>query len=382
MIELALDKVKSGKIAVEIVVVNPERLLNIFWTNGIKVLNVRKVNIATLILEIEYVDYKSVVEIVEKVGGKVKVLSGRGFVFFLGRLKKRISLVVGAVIFVSILYFLSTYVWVVEINVKENIAPFEVRQQLMSLGIKPGIRKADVDVKSIEKKLESLNSEILWLRVRIEGSTLKVVIEEKVNPPSLRIGEYGNLTATKDGEIQRIYTFAGRAAVNVGQMVKAGDIVIEGIDGKEDQEYIIPPKGIVIANTFYEKEMEIKVDGVELQRSGRKDTDIYIEILGKKIYIKKAIKGFKEYDKIEKSSKLFNKVIYYERVEKSVKLTEEEAINTALKELEKSLVNNLERDAEVVNKLVTKENDDKGNLRVKVVFVVEQNIVSELPVSY
>lgn len=379
---MALDKVKSGKIAIEIVVVNPERLLNIFWTNGIKVLNVRKVNIATLRLEIEYIDYKNVVDIVDRVGGKVKVLSGRGFIFLLGRLKKRISLVVGAVMFIAMLYFLSTYIWVVKINVKENIAPFDVRQQLMSLGIKPGITKASVDVKSIEKKLESLNQDILWLRIRVEGSTLVVDIEEKVNPPSQWQGEYGNLTATKKGEIQRIYTFAGRAAVKVGQQVEEGDVVIEGIDGKEEQQYIIPPRGIVIANIFYEKEMEIKVDGVELQRSGREDSDIYLQVLGKKIYIKKAIKGFEEYDKIEKSSKLFNQVIYYERVEKSVKLSEEEAINTALKELEKSLINDLDRDAKITNKLVTKERDDKGNLRVKVVFVVEQNIASELPVSY
>lgn len=379
---MALDKVKSGRISIEIVVINPERLLNIFWTNGIKVLNVKKINIATLRLEIEYLDYKKVVEIVERVGGKVKVLSGRGFIFLLGKLKKRLSLVVGAVLFIGILYFLSTYIWVVEINVKENIAPFEVRQQLMSLGIKPGISKKVIDVKDIEKKLENLNPDILWLRIRVEGSTLKVNIEEKVNPPSQLEGQYGNLVATKEGEIQRIYTFGGRAAVKVGQFVKEGDVVIEGIDGKEEQQYIVPPKGIVIANTFYEKEMQIKVDGVELQRSGRKDSDIYIQIFGKKIYIKKSIKGFKEYDKIEKSSKLFNEVIYYERVEKSVKLTEEEAINTALKDLEKSLINDLDRNAKIVNKLTTKERDNQGNLRVKVVFVVEQNIVSELPVNY
>lgn len=379
---MALDKVKSGKITIEVVVVNPERLLNIFWSNGIKVLNVKKINIATLRLEIQYLDYKKVVDIVERVGGKVKVLSGRGFIFLLGKLKKQISLVVGAVLFIAILYFLSTYIWVVEINVKKNISPFEVRQQLMSLGIKSGIRKSDIDVKDIEKKLEGLNSDILWLRVRVEGSTLKVDIEEKVNPPSQWKGEYGNLTATKEGEIQRIYTFAGRAVAEVGQLVKVGDVVIEGIDGKEEQEYIVPPKGIVIANTFYEKEMEVKIDGVELQRSGRKDSDIYLQLFGKKIYIKKALKGFQEYDKIEKSSKLLNEVIYYERVEKSVKLTEEEAVNTALKELEKSLINDLDRDAKITNKLITKDRDDDGNLRVRVVFVVEQNIVSELPVGY
>jgi glyoxylase-like metal-dependent hydrolase (beta-lactamase superfamily II) len=95
----------------------------------------------------------------------------------------------------------------------------------MSLGIKPGISKKIIDVKDIERKLENLNPDILWLRIRIEGSTLKVNIEEKVNPPSQLEGQYGNLVATKEGEIQRIYTFGGRAAVKVGQFVKEGDIV-------------------------------------------------------------------------------------------------------------------------------------------------------------
>ena len=51
-------------------------------------------------------------------------------------------------------------------------------------------------------------------------STLKVVIEEKVNPPQEQSYEYGNLVATMEGEVKRIYTFAGRANVKVGRLVK------------------------------------------------------------------------------------------------------------------------------------------------------------------
>ena len=58
-------------------------------------------------------------------------------------------------------------------------------------------------------------------------------------------------------------------------IVKAGDVVIEGIDGNEGGEYILPPRGIVIANTFYEKSMNVKISGTKLERSGEKDSDIY-----------------------------------------------------------------------------------------------------------
>ena len=379
---MAFDKMKKGKILVEIKVLNTERILNLFWKKNIRVYKVKKKDFATLILEIDYLSYLEVKECVESLGGRINIIKSEGFVFFLGNIKKKLSLVIGGVMFLCIIYYLSTYIWAVEVDVQQNIPPFEVRKQLNSIGIKPGIAKSSIDVKEVEKKLENMSSEILWLRARIEGSTLKVVVEEKINPPQEQSYEYGNLVATMEGEIKRVYTFAGRAKVKSGQLVKAGDVVIEGIDGNEGGEYILPPRGIVIANTFYEKSMNVKVNGTQLERSGEKDSDIFISIFGKKIYLKKAIKDFEHYDKIEVSGKIFNKVLYYERIEKDINLSEDDAIENAVNNLEKSLLNELSRDAKIVDKLVDKEMKDDENLLVKVVFVVEQNIVIEDTVSY
>ena len=379
---MAFDKMKKGRILVEIKILNTERILNLFWTKNIRVYKVKKKDFATLILEIDYLSYSEVKECVESLGGRINIIKSEGFVFFLGNLKKKLSLVIGGFIFLCSIYYLSTYIWAVEVEVQQNIPPFEIRKQLNSIGIKPGITKTSIDVKEIEKQLENMSSEILWLRVRIEGSTLKVIVEEKINPPQEQSYEYGNLVATMEGEIKRVYTFAGRAKVKSGQLVKAGDVVIEGIDGNEGGEYILPPRGIVIANTFYEKSMNVKINGTKLERSGEKDSDIYISIFGKKIYLKKAIKDFTHYDKIELSGKIFNKVLYYERIEKDINLSEDDVIESAVSELEKSLLNELSRDAKIVDKLVDKEMKDEENLLVNVVFVVEQNIVSEDTVNY
>ena len=379
---MAFNKIKKGKILVEIKILNTEKLLNLFWGKNIRVYKVKKRDFATLILEIDYLNYAEVKVLVESLGGRINIIKSAGFVFFLGNIKKKLSLVIGGLMFLCIIYYLSTYIWAIEVDVQQNIPPFEIRKQLNSIGIKPGIPKNSIDVKEIEKQLENISSEILWLRVRIEGSTLKVVVEEKINPPQEQSYEYGNLVATMEGEVKRVYTFAGRAKVKSGQLVKSGDVVIEGIDGSEGGEYILPPRGMVIANTFYEKSMNVKVNGTTLERSGEKDSDIYINIFGKKIYIKKAIKDFEHYDKIEVGGKIFNKVLYYERVEKDINLSEDDAIEKAVNDLEKSLLNELSRDAKIVDKIVDKEMKDEENMLINVVFIVEQNIVSENTVSY
>lgn len=379
---MAMNSIKSGRVTIEIKLINPDRILNIFWSRNINIYKINKKNISSIRMDIDYINYDEVCEVIKALGGKVNIIKRRGVIFYLKNISKKLSLVVGLMTFLVVIFLLSNYIWAIDINVKQNISPFEIRQHLKEIGIRPGIAKKDIVVEDIEKKLENVNSEILWLRARIEGSTLNITIEEKINPPTEWVGEYGNLVASEDGEVVKVYTYGGRSVVKQGQMVKKGDILIEGIDGKQGQEYIIKPNGIVIANTFHEKEMQLKLTGTKLERSGERETEYYISIFGKKIYLKKAIKGFKEYDRIEKSGKILNEVIYYERVEKEVDITEAEAETIALENLEVSLKNELTRDSKVIDKIIKKQLDSNGNLTVKVVFVVEKNIVNNIPVQY
>ncbi len=379
---MATGVFESGKIVVEVNILKPERLLNILWNKNVNVINIKRVDIATIRISIDYNDYDILVEAVRNLNGKSKIVSKTGILFIVGKLKSKLFLAIGGVLFLTILLYLSTYVWSIEINTKKNVSPYELRQQLYSIGIKPGISKDEIDVKDIEKQLENMNSEILWLRARVEGSTLKIFIEEKVNPPEIKEGKYGNLVAKMDGEVSRVYAFSGRSSVHIGDMIKAGDIVIEGINGKEEDPYEVVPDGVVMANTFYEKSMTTKIEGTELKRSGEKDSDIYIKILGKKIYLKKAIKGFKDYDKIEESGKIINKVNYFEKKEYPVQLSKEEAIDKAVKELEESLYSNLTREAKIIDRIINTSDSSDGNILVNVVFVVEQNIVNNEPVDY
>ena len=167
------------------------------------------------------------------------------------------------------------------------------------------LSKSQINVHEIEKKMEDLNDQIMWIRIRIEGSTLKLVIKEKVNPPSKEKILFNQVVAKMDGEVKRIYTNSGNPAVVPGDIVKKGDNLILPIQGREGFEKEVKPSGTVIANTFYEKLMEIQISGEKLERSGRKNSDMYLSFFGKKIYLKKAINAFDYYDKIEEKNGFF-----------------------------------------------------------------------------
>ena len=201
---MILDKLKVGNIIVEISAKSPERILNLLWNSGIKSKNIVKIDITTIRLEIEYNDYNEVVSAVKRCGGKVKIISKNGWVFLISRLKRQISLVLGLLIFIIGIFYLSTYVWAIDIQTGNNLSPYQVRKELKKIGIAPGIKKSKIDVYDIENKAEDINSDILWIRARVEGSTLKIVIEEKVNPPKPVNDTSGDCVAKIGGEIKRV----------------------------------------------------------------------------------------------------------------------------------------------------------------------------------
>jgi similar to stage IV sporulation protein len=356
----------------------PEKILNALWNNEIYTCNIVKVDLATIRFTIYINDYKEVEEIIKKNKGKVRRVNTSGIIVLIMKMKRKISLVIGAFIFFIVIYFLSSYIWAVDIQTQKNLSPFEIRQQLSNIGIKPGLKKSQINVRELEKQMENLNPEIMWIRIRIEGSTLKLLVKEKVNPPSIEKTYFNQVVAKMDGEVKRIYTNSGNPAVVPGNIVKKGDNLILPIQGRDGFQIEVKPSGTVIANTFYEKFMEIQISGEKLERTGRKNSDIYLNFFGKKFYLKKAINGFTYYDKIEETNGWFNKIIYFEKTGKSINLDRESTIKEAKEKLEASLKKTLSNDANVIDSKVTVEDVKEGTILVKIIFTVEQDIAQNI----
>lgn len=367
----------KGIITVEVSIISPEKFLNLLWNRNIKISKIKKINITTVRFEVNYDDYEDVKELVLKLKGKSKIVSSKGFIFLIERLKRQASIIAGILVFCVGLYILSTHIWSIEINTKQNISPYEIRKVLTSIGVKPGIKKSDIDVYSLEGELQGINKDILWIRARIEGSALKIVLEEKVTPPNIeKESNEGDCVAKMDGEIKRIYVSSGTPKVSPGDIVKEGDVLISATQGSEGKE-ILPTeaKGTVIANTFCEKEMEILLKGKKIESTGKKDKDIYLNLWGNKIYLKKAVNNFKYYDKIKDDNTLINKVTYFERDEKYVDLDRNAEIKKGTEKLEKSLLKNLSNEARISDKNISVEDLGNGKIRLKVIFIVEQSII-------
>ena len=377
--KMKTDLMNYGRLDVRVMLFNPERIVNILWNKGIVVENVKRRDIITITMTVKYNDYDEVCKVVKELKGQVEVINRSPFVVWAMKIKNRFSYVIGAVVFICIIYFLSGFVWGVKVEDNKFLSPYEIRKCIYSLGIKPGIRKNKVNVTTLEKDIERANDNVMWVKARIEGSVLKVTVKEKVNPPKLAGNENTDgtihpIVAKMDGEIVKIYCSAGSAAVQRGDFVKKGDVLIEGVQGKDEYQVEVQPEGTAIAKTFEEKSAEIQVSGNELKRTGEVYKDIYVEIMGRKIYIKKCDKTFKDYDKIENKRKLITEVDYYPKKEVEISESKDNLINKKVDELEKSVQENIERNDKIVDKIINQKDIGSGKIRLNVVFVIERNI--------
>ena len=130
MSKLNFQKYKSGIITIEIQSLIPEKFINLMWKNGVYIKNIKKKNITTMTMEISLKDYGKIENIAKKTKTKIRIVERRGMAFFLIKVKRRIALVSGIILFISIIYYLSTFVWNIEISSDKNLSPYEIRQQL------------------------------------------------------------------------------------------------------------------------------------------------------------------------------------------------------------------------------------------------------------
>lgn len=371
---------KKGIITIEIQSLIPERFVNLMWKNDVYIKNIKKKSITTMTMDINLSDYDKIQEIAKKTKTKIKITGRRGVTFFLIKIKRRAALPIGILIFMGVLYYLSTFIWNIEISVDRNLSPYEIRQQLTSFGIKPGISKRSINVYDIEEKLIKNNENVMWVRARVEGAKLKITAAERQSPPNI-ISEDSpcNLVAKKDGELVRVYTKAGTPVVKRGDIIKKGQILVKGEQGKEGSVYPVHAVGDVICRTFYEESKSVKIDTVKKERTGNKIENLYFTINGKDIYLKKSVNKFNKYDKIEDNTLFIKRQTYYEVKETTIHGDPKKIVEDTTNELYSKIVANLDKSVTIIDKIVNYEAGD--SYKVRVLVVAEENVAMPEKIS-
>ncbi len=192
------------------------------------------INDSKLYFMINDKNLKAVNDIGINAGMTITVIKNYSLKSFIKNYNARIGLPVGMACGILLFWFLSGFLWSIEISGLNTIDTEDFVSQLEKASIKKGIRLSSVDCNEIERYCESLSSNVLQVTVNLIGCKLYIHVHERALPQTPEEFLYGNIIAKKSGRIVKINVFAGVPLVKEGDPVCKGDTLVGGIQPLSD----------------------------------------------------------------------------------------------------------------------------------------------------
>ncbi|MGN1351497.1 MAG: sporulation protein YqfD [Clostridia bacterium] len=368
------------KIKVESVFI--ERFINICISKRIFIWDIQREKSSIMYANIGIKDFKRLKNVAKKTKSKVSIEGKYGIPFLLHRYRKRKNFFILCSIILISLVAMSRFVWNIEIEGLQTIPKEEFMQELNDYGLKIGTRKSLIDSNSIINKMRLTRDDISWMGIDIKGTNIIIKIKEKEKAPIvINKSDYCNIVSNKTGLITKINVQDGTKAVEIGDMVKEGDVLVLGLlEGKFSGETrYVHAIADVEAKVWYSKKEKFYYNQDIRKETGQIENKYSIKFNNFKINFTKTLSKFQNYDTICKSKKILlfpnfylpieivkKTNIEYKKISKT--FTEEELIEIATEKLEIEIEAEIENKDNIINKQI---NVDKQEEYVEVEIIYE-----------
>ena len=220
----------KGYVRIRVWGVSPERFMNLCGNKNILLWDIRKEQ-EQYVMSISLRGFFSLRPIARKTGTRVVVLERRGLPFFLPGLWSRKAFLVGFAGCVAFWWISSLFVWDIQLDGNVHITDEVMYDFLESENVTIGMLKDQLDIESLEKALRQTFPEVTWTSARLDGTKLLLSIKENDAPILSQEEETDlgmDLVAEYAGTITFIVVRTGVPMVKAGDVVEAGDILVEG----------------------------------------------------------------------------------------------------------------------------------------------------------
>lgn len=213
-------------------------------------------------------------ECAEKTGCKLELLGEGGLPAFFRRFRKRQVWTAGLLFFAAGLYFLSSFVWMVEVEGNERLTKAELLSFCEKEGLRPGAWKRKLDTEALTAALLEEFSDISWVSVGIHGTDAAIRLAETIpQTEPVDLETPCDVVANTDGVILQITAERGTPLVAAGDVVEQGDVLISaelliGLEGEEQHTEYTAAEGSVTARLWKRLSEEVPLQYEEKRYLG------------------------------------------------------------------------------------------------------------------
>ena len=215
---------------IKVTTAEPEKILTNLADANIELNNILWVDHLTVEIRIKFTQYSAIQRMLDAQEIRYEIISRPGILWRILSTCKRPVLVLGLLLFSVLALWLPGRILFIEIVGNETISDMQVRQNVEACGIYSGIKSADLRSENIKNLFLAEVPNLQWVGVTTSGCVATIHIKERsaVEEIPQDRGGVSSIVASADGIISQMTVFNGNPLVNVGQSVKAGDVLISG----------------------------------------------------------------------------------------------------------------------------------------------------------
>jgi similar to stage IV sporulation protein len=209
-------------------------------------------------------------------------------------------LLIGALVGVAALFFLSRFVWEFEVRGNRTVGSDAILHHLAELGVKPGVYGPSVDIETVKNEMLLRIGALSWLTVNVRGSRAVVEVRERVPKPEIQTLDVPcNVVAARDGVVTRMETLVGAPQVAPGQTVTRGQLLVSGVvDSRQVGARFLRARARVFARVWRDMAAVTPLWAAEKHHTGRVSEQRTLVIAGYRTKI--SVLGFKSFEKCDK----------------------------------------------------------------------------------
>lgn len=276
---ISLIKYLKGYLLVRLYGYSPERFLNLCSNHNILIWDL-------VCVENEYefhisIDgYRRLKPLLKKTRTKLSIKKRIGFPFFVYQYRKRKVFFAGIVLSLGILIYMTTFVWLIDINGNSTITDEAVLAFLEEQNTSFGTAKRKIDCAKLEEDIRKVFKDVVWVSVQLNGAKMTIDMQENlISQNSVKQEELDgelDIVANKDAVITSIITRKGTPFVREKSVVKAGDILVGSRldiydDNNEIEEYLyVTSDADIYGQTEYIYEDSFPMNYTEKKETGKR----------------------------------------------------------------------------------------------------------------
>lgn len=380
-----------GQVEIKVSGAHVESFMNRCLQNGVALSNIKRLNEDSMVCTLRSEDVRQLRLLLKESDCKFRVLGRKGMPFYLRKLSLKKGFVGGLILFTALLFVLSNMVWNVQVSGADPKVEHEIRQVLNDLGVQNGKFQSSLpSPENIQYAINDRVDKVAWVGANLNGTTYNFRVVEKEVPKQEKKLTPRNLVASKEAVVHDIYVEQGKAKVKPNDYVQKGDVLVSGKIGKKHHHKIIPAKGKVFGETWYETTVSVPLSSDFKTYTGKQTAHHAVKILGLRIpYWGFSSPEFQHYDvKTKKTPVHFlgwklpvslEKKSYLQTKEVEHSYTKKQAVKAAKQLGKKDLQTKLGKKDKIKSGKILRRSLENGKVKVLLYYTVIEDIAEEQP---